>query len=108
MQMKEGLHRAPRAAHPAALGLAHGAEVEPPHERRVDHRARYDRDDQHQPHQAEEQLAGQAEDLLARDMPVIPLRAGQNNFGHSTRVKNVEMDVFFRTKLLKLEPAAAQ
>jgi oligopeptide transport system substrate-binding protein len=49
-----------------------------------------------------------AEDLLARDMPVIPLRYGQNNFGHSTRVANVEMDVFFRTDVLKLEPAPAR
>ncbi len=31
-----------------------------------------------------------AEDLLAEDLPVVPLRYGQNNFGHSTKVKNVE------------------
>ena len=36
----------------------------------------------------------QAEDILAKDMPVIPLRFGQNIFGHSTKVKNVEMDLF--------------
>jgi oligopeptide transport system substrate-binding protein len=48
-------------------------------------------------------LYQQAEDILAREMPVIPLRFGQNNFGHSTRVRNVEMDLFFRTELLKLE-----
>ena len=41
----------------------------------------------------------QAEDILAKDMPVIPLRFGQNNFGHSTKVKNVEMDLFSRVDL---------
>ncbi|MEH1012270.1 ABC transporter substrate-binding protein [Micromonospora sp. CPCC 206060] len=45
----------------------------------------------------------QAEDLLAKDLPVIPLRYGQNNFGHSTKVKNVEMDLFDRVDLLKIE-----
>lgn len=44
-----------------------------------------------------------AEDLLAEDLPVIPLRYGQNNFGHSTKVKNVEMDLFDRIDLLKIE-----
>ena len=47
-----------------------------------------------------------AEDLLVRDMPVIPLRYAQNAFGHSERVANVEMDMFMRVKLLQLEPAA--
>lgn len=45
----------------------------------------------------------QAEDLLAEDMPVIPLRFGQNIFGHSTQVANVEMDLFNRVDLLKIE-----
>ncbi|MEV1143707.1 ABC transporter substrate-binding protein [Micromonospora sp. NPDC049799] len=45
----------------------------------------------------------QAEDLLAKDLPVIPLRFGQNNFGHSTKVTNVEMDLFDRIDLLKIE-----
>ncbi|MFI7573420.1 ABC transporter substrate-binding protein [Micromonospora sp. NPDC049497] len=45
----------------------------------------------------------QAEDLLAEDLPVIPLRFGQNNFGHSTKVTNVEMDLFDRIDLLKIE-----
>lgn len=45
----------------------------------------------------------QAEDLLARDLPVIPLRHGQNVFGHSTKVRNVEMDLFDRVDLLKIE-----
>ncbi|MEU3453251.1 ABC transporter substrate-binding protein [Micromonospora sp. NPDC006766] len=44
-----------------------------------------------------------AEDLLAQDMPVIPLRFGQNNFGSSTKVKNVEVDLFDRVDLLKIE-----
>lgn len=45
----------------------------------------------------------QAEDLLAKDMPVLPMRYGQNNFGHSTKVKNVEIDLFNRVNLLKIE-----
>ena len=45
----------------------------------------------------------QAEDILANDMPVIPLRFGQNNFGHSTKVKNVEIDLFNRVDLVKIE-----
>ncbi len=44
-----------------------------------------------------------AEDILVQDMPVIPLRYGQNNFGHSTKVKNVEIDLFNRVNLLKIE-----
>ncbi|WP_433387617.1 peptide ABC transporter substrate-binding protein [Micromonospora sp. KLBMP9576] len=44
-----------------------------------------------------------AEDLLAQDLPVIPLRYGQNNFGHSTKVTNVEMDLFDRIDLLQIE-----
>jgi oligopeptide transport system substrate-binding protein len=47
----------------------------------------------------------QAEDLLARDMPVLPLRYGQNNFGHSTKVKNVVIDLFNRVDLNKIEMA---
>lgn len=45
----------------------------------------------------------EAEDLLAEDLPVVPLRFGQNNFGHSTKVKNVEMDLFDRVNLTKIE-----
>ena len=45
----------------------------------------------------------QAEDILAQDMPVIPLRFGQNNYGISTKVKNVEIDLFNRVDLLKIE-----
>ena len=47
----------------------------------------------------------QAEDLLTRDLPALPLRVMQNTFGHSTRVKNVRMDLFNRIDLLKVEPA---
>ena len=46
----------------------------------------------------------QAEDLLARDMPVIPLRFEQNNYGHSSRVGRVHMNPFFVVDLLDLEP----
>jgi peptide/nickel transport system substrate-binding protein/oligopeptide transport system substrate-binding protein len=49
-------------------------------------------------------LYQQAEDLLARDLPMIPLRYGINNFGHSRRVKNVHMDPFYMIDLLELEP----
>jgi len=45
----------------------------------------------------------QAEDLLAKDLPVLPLRFGQNNFGISTKVKNVEIDLYNRVDLLKIE-----
>jgi peptide/nickel transport system substrate-binding protein/oligopeptide transport system substrate-binding protein len=44
-----------------------------------------------------------AEDILAKDMPVIPLRFGQNNFGFSTHVKNVQIDLFDRVKLDQIE-----
>jgi oligopeptide transport system substrate-binding protein len=44
----------------------------------------------------------EAEDILARDMPVIPLRFGQNNYGYSARVKGVELDVYGRIDLSKL------
>jgi oligopeptide transport system substrate-binding protein len=50
-------------------------------------------------------LYQQAEDLLVRDMPVIPLRYSQNNFGHSTRVANVSIDLYTRVNLLDLTPA---
>ncbi|MFD0782787.1 ABC transporter substrate-binding protein [Micromonospora azadirachtae] len=48
----------------------------------------------------------QAEDILAKDMPVIPLRFGENVFGHSSKVKNVEMDLFQRVNLVKVEAAS--
>lgn len=34
----------------------------------------------------------QAEDILVHDMPVIPLRFGQNVYGHSARLAGVSMD----------------
>jgi peptide/nickel transport system substrate-binding protein/oligopeptide transport system substrate-binding protein len=45
----------------------------------------------------------QAEDILAQDMPVIPLRFAQNNFGFSTKVRNVEIDLYSRVNLTKIE-----
>ncbi|MFF6905906.1 ABC transporter substrate-binding protein [Streptomyces sp. NPDC012389] len=44
-----------------------------------------------------------AEDILAKDMPVIPLRFGKNVFGYSTNVKNVEMNLFNQVELTKVE-----
>ncbi|MCZ4610867.1 ABC transporter substrate-binding protein [Streptomyces sp. Lzd4kr] len=44
-----------------------------------------------------------AEDILAEEMPVIPLRFGKNVFGHSTTVKNVEMNLFNQVELTKVE-----
>jgi len=44
-----------------------------------------------------------AEDILAKDVPVLPLRFGQNNFGFSTKVKNVKMDLFNRVDLIQLQ-----
>ena len=48
----------------------------------------------------------QAEDILARDMPVLPLRSMLNNYGFSPRMRNVELDLFNQVKLLQLEIAA--
>ncbi|WP_027341721.1 peptide ABC transporter substrate-binding protein [Hamadaea tsunoensis] len=45
----------------------------------------------------------QAEDILAKDMPVMPLRFGQNSYGISTKVKNVEIDLYNRVNLTKIE-----
>ena len=45
----------------------------------------------------------QAEDILVKDMPVIPMRFGQNNFVFSTKVKNVELDLFQKVDLMKIE-----
>ncbi len=44
-----------------------------------------------------------AEDILAKDLPVLPLRFGENVFGHSERTRNVEMDVFNRVNLNTIE-----
>lgn len=48
----------------------------------------------------------QAEDLLARDMPVIPLRFSVTSYGHSARVRGVQLDIFGRVNLLALESLA--
>jgi len=45
----------------------------------------------------------QAEDILAKDMPVIPLRLGQNVFGHSEKVTNVSVDLFQKVDIYKIE-----
>lgn len=45
----------------------------------------------------------QAEDILTRDLPVLPLRAEQNNYGHSARVRNVQIDLFNRVTLATIE-----
>lgn len=47
----------------------------------------------------------QAEDVLVRDLPVIPLRYMLNSFGHSPRVTNVHMDVFRHIQVLDIVPA---
>ena len=47
----------------------------------------------------------QAEDILAKDLPVLPLRFGQNNYGFSTNVKNVKFDQFSRLDLIRIEKA---
>jgi oligopeptide transport system substrate-binding protein len=47
----------------------------------------------------------QAEDILAQDMPVIPLRFGQNVFGHSTRVTDVSVDSAQRVDLYGIQVA---
>lgn len=48
-------------------------------------------------------LYQQAEDILARDVPVLPLWYRPATFGFSTRVKNVSLDVFERVELLNVE-----
>jgi peptide/nickel transport system substrate-binding protein/oligopeptide transport system substrate-binding protein len=50
-------------------------------------------------------LYQKAEDLLARDLPVLPLRFARQPFGHSPRVANVEVDLFRHVKLLELTAA---
>ncbi|MEH1123430.1 peptide ABC transporter substrate-binding protein [Micromonospora sp. CPCC 206061] len=45
----------------------------------------------------------QAEDVLAQDMPVVPLRFGQTNYGWSARVREVQLDEFGRLNLVALE-----
>jgi peptide/nickel transport system substrate-binding protein/oligopeptide transport system substrate-binding protein len=51
------------------------------------------------------QLYQQAEDIVARDLPVLPMRVMQNSYGISTRVANVKMDAFRRIKWLEVTAA---
>jgi oligopeptide transport system substrate-binding protein len=44
-----------------------------------------------------------AEDILARDLPVLPLRVGQNSYGHSEHVRNVRIDILGGINLLDIE-----
>jgi len=47
-----------------------------------------------------------AEDILAQDMPVIPLRFGQNVYGYSQKVTNVTVDLFQKVDIYKIEVAS--
>lgn len=47
----------------------------------------------------------QAEAILAEDVPVIPMRFGQNNYGYSERVTDVYFDQFGRCDLIRIAPA---
>jgi oligopeptide transport system substrate-binding protein len=47
----------------------------------------------------------EAEDILAQDMPVIPLRFGQNVYGFSEKVTDVEVDLFQRVNVYKVAVA---
>jgi oligopeptide transport system substrate-binding protein len=44
-----------------------------------------------------------AEDILAHDMPVIPLRYGENVFGYSEKVTDVSMDLFSKVDIYNIE-----
>ena len=44
-----------------------------------------------------------AEDLLARDLPIMPLRYGQNTVGYSAKVRNVTVDPYSVIDVVKLE-----
>lgn len=48
-----------------------------------------------------------AEDILVRDMPVIPLWFAADNVGISTRVKNFDLDAFSRTVVTEIEVASS-
>jgi oligopeptide transport system substrate-binding protein len=47
-----------------------------------------------------------AEDILVKDMPVLPLRFGQNVFGHSERVDNVSMDLYQKVDIYSIDIAS--
>jgi ABC-type oligopeptide transport system substrate-binding subunit len=46
-----------------------------------------------------------AEDILVQDMPVIPLRFGQNVYGYSEKVTNVTVDLFQKVDIYNIEIA---
>ncbi|MEV6844733.1 ABC transporter substrate-binding protein [Actinoplanes sp. NPDC051411] len=46
-----------------------------------------------------------AEDILVQDMPVIPLRFGQNVFGYSEKVTGVTVDLFQKVDIYNIEVA---
>jgi oligopeptide transport system substrate-binding protein len=48
----------------------------------------------------------EAEDILAKDMPVLPLRFSQNVFGHSERVTDVTMDLYAKIDVYKIDIAS--
>ena len=43
-----------------------------------------------------------AEDIIAKDMPVIPIWFRQNIFGYSTRMSDVNMDLFANVDVITL------
>jgi peptide/nickel transport system substrate-binding protein/oligopeptide transport system substrate-binding protein len=45
----------------------------------------------------------QAEDILAKDLPVLPVRFGQADFAYSDQVANVHTDLFDRVDLTTIE-----
>jgi oligopeptide transport system substrate-binding protein len=47
----------------------------------------------------------QAEDILAAEMPVIPVRFGQNVYGYSAKVSHVSVDRFQRLDVYRVEKA---
>ncbi|WP_436523847.1 peptide ABC transporter substrate-binding protein [Actinoplanes sp. HUAS TT8] len=44
-----------------------------------------------------------AEDILVKDMPVAPIYTQQNVYGYSTKVSNVNVDLFQKVDLYKIE-----
>jgi oligopeptide transport system substrate-binding protein len=52
-------------------------------------------------------LYQQAEDILAKDMPVIPLRFGRNNFVYSTNVAHVAVDLYGYVDLTQVTTSAS-
>ncbi|MDY7088258.1 MAG: ABC transporter substrate-binding protein [Actinomycetota bacterium] len=53
-----------------------------------------------------EQLWNEAENQLVRDMPVLPLRFGQNVFGWSERVTDVTMDLYSKVDIYSVDIAS--